>query len=58
MKSKPREYYQAKAAQYDERARKTRSPNDREWYMICTRAYRMLAEKEAEVAAQGQVTAA
>jgi hypothetical protein len=57
MKSKAREY-QAKAAQYEERARKMRSPKDREWHMICARAYRMLAEKEREVAAQRQVAAA
>jgi hypothetical protein len=36
-----------------------RSPKDREWHMVYARAYRMLAEKESEVAAQGQeVTAA
>jgi hypothetical protein len=51
MTPKAREYYRAKAAQYEERARKTRSP-DREWHMICARAYRKLAEMESEVAAQ------
>ena len=49
MTSKAREYYRAKAAQYEERARKTRSP-DREWHMICARAYRILAAKKKEVA--------
>jgi len=53
MPSKAREY-QAKAAQYEERARKMRSPKDREWHMVCARAYRMLAENESKVAAQGQ----
>ena len=57
MPSKAREY-QAKAAQYEERARKMRSPKDREWHMVCARAYRMLAEKESEVAAQRNVKSA
>jgi hypothetical protein len=57
MRSKAREY-QAKAAQYEERARKMRSPKDREWHMICARAYRVLAEMESEVAAQRNVAAA
>ena len=57
MTSKAREY-QAKAAQHEERARKMRDPKDREWHMVCARAYRMLAEKEREVAAQHQVAAA
>ena len=53
MPSKAREY-QAKAAQHEEQARKTRDPKDREWHGICARAYRMLAENESKVAAQGQ----
>jgi hypothetical protein len=53
MRSKAREY-QAKAAQYEERARKKRSPKDQEWHMICARAYRVLAEMETKVAAQRQ----
>jgi hypothetical protein len=47
MPSKAREYL-AKAAQHEERARKTRSPEDREWQMVLARAYRILAEVEAE----------
>jgi hypothetical protein len=57
MRSKAREY-QAKAARYEERARKMRSPKDQEWHMICARAYRVLAEMDSEVAARGQVAAA
>jgi hypothetical protein len=45
MKIKAREY-QARAAQYEARARKTRSPNDREWQMILASAYQVLAEME------------
>jgi hypothetical protein len=47
--SKAREY-QAKAKQCDERAKKTRNPENREWRMTLARAYRMLAEAEGEVA--------
>jgi hypothetical protein len=57
MPSKARKY-QAKAAQHEEQARKTRDPKDREWHGICARAYRMLAEKESEVAAQRNVKSA
>jgi hypothetical protein len=47
--SKAREY-QAKAKQCDERAKKTRNPENREWRMTLARVYRMLAEAEGEVA--------
>jgi hypothetical protein len=47
--SKAREY-QAKAKQCDERAKKTRCPENRDWQLIRARVYRMLAEAEGEVA--------
>jgi hypothetical protein len=50
--------YLAKAAQCEERARKTHSPKDREWQMVLAHAYRMLAEMEGEAAARRQKTAA
>ena len=49
--SKARDY-QAKAKQREERARKSRDPENREWQMTLARAYRMLAEAESEVAAR------
>jgi hypothetical protein len=49
MKAKARDY-QAKAKQCEERARKARGPENREWQLILARAYRMLAEAESEVA--------
>jgi hypothetical protein len=42
----------ANAKQYEERARKVRCPDCREWQMILARAYRMLAEAESEVTAR------
>jgi hypothetical protein len=49
--SKAREYL-AKAKQCEERARKIRALEDREWQMIIARAYRKLAEAESEVVEQ------
>jgi hypothetical protein len=46
--SKAREYL-AKAKQCEERARKVRCPDSREWQLILARAYRMLAEAESEL---------
>ena len=57
MASKARGY-QAKAKQCEERARKLRGPENREWQMILARAYRMLAEAEIEAAARPQRVAA
>jgi hypothetical protein len=57
MTSKAREY-QAKAAQYEEQARKIRIPRDREWHLVIARAYRKLAEMETKLAAQREVAAA
>jgi hypothetical protein len=57
MTAKLREY-RARAAQCEERARKMRSPKDREWQMVLARAYRMLAEMESEVAPRRQLAAA
>ena len=42
--------YLAKAKQCEERAKKIRTPENREWQMILSRAYRMLAEAESELA--------
>jgi hypothetical protein len=44
--------YLAKAKRCEERARKVRCPENREWQLILARAYRMLAEAESEVAAR------
>ena len=41
--------YLAKAKQCEQRARKARCPNSREWQLILARAYRMLAEAEGEL---------
>jgi hypothetical protein len=57
MIKKAREY-QARAAQCEQRAKKSRSPNDREWQMTLGRAYQVLAEIECEAAGQGWRTAA
>ena len=46
MTPKAREY-QAKAEQYEQRAKKMRNRQDREWLLCLARAYRMLAEAEA-----------
>jgi hypothetical protein len=56
MTAKLREY-RARAAQHEERARKTRRPKDREWQTILARAYRMLAEAEVETVARPQPAA-
>ena len=56
MKTKEREYL-GKAEQHEERAKQGRC-SDREWHLILARTYRILAEKEREVAAQRQVAAA
>jgi hypothetical protein len=47
MKTKARVYL-AKAKQCEERARKTRDAEDRNWQLVLARAYRMLAETESE----------
>jgi hypothetical protein len=57
MTIKAREYL-AKAGRCEERVRKTRNPNDREWQMILAGAYRALAEMESEAAEQRRATAA
>jgi hypothetical protein len=49
--SKSREYL-AKAKRCEERARKVRDPESREWQMILAHAYRMLAEAASEVIRQ------
>jgi hypothetical protein len=49
MKTKAREYL-AKAKHREERARKTRDQESREWQMTLARSYRMLAEVESEKA--------
>jgi hypothetical protein len=49
MKTKAREYL-AKAKQCEERARKIRHLEDRDWQLVVARAYRMLAEAESEAA--------
>jgi hypothetical protein len=51
MTAKVRKYL-ARAAQCEERAKKGRSPQDREWQMVLARAYRVLAETDSEAAAQ------
>ena len=51
MKTKAREYL-AKAKQREERARKVRDPENRNWQLTLARTYRMLAEAESEVAAR------
>jgi hypothetical protein len=43
--------YRAGAVRCERRAEKVRNPADREWQMCLARAYRMLAEAEAERAA-------
>jgi hypothetical protein len=40
--------YLAKAQQYEQRAKKIRNQEDREWHLCLARAYRMLAEAEVE----------
>jgi hypothetical protein len=40
--------YLAKAQQYEQRAKKIRNQEDREWHLCLARAYRMLAETEVE----------
>ena len=40
--------YRAGAARCEQRAKKTRNQADREWQLCLARAYRMLAEAEAE----------
>jgi hypothetical protein len=50
--------YRARAAQCEQRARKSRIPKDAEWQLVLARAYRMLAEMESEVAAPPPAAAA
>ena len=45
MTPKAREY-QAKAEQYEKRAKGIRNQEDREWLLCLARAYRMLAQAE------------
>ena len=45
MTLKAREYL-AKAQQLEQRAKKIRNQEDREWHLCLARAYRMLAEAE------------
>jgi hypothetical protein len=40
--------YRAGAVRCEQRAKKTRNQADREWQLCLARAYRMLAEAEAE----------
>jgi hypothetical protein len=47
MKTKKREYL-AKAKQCEERARKARDSENREWQTTLARAYRMLAEAKSD----------
>jgi hypothetical protein len=56
MTKKIREY-RAKAAQCEERARKTHNLKDREWQMVLAGAYQALAEMESEGAEQRRATA-
>ena len=46
MTPKAREYL-ARAEQYEQRAKKIRNQEDREWQLCLARAYRILAEAEA-----------
>ena len=57
MTKKIREY-RAKAAEREERARKTHNLKDREWELVLASAYRMLAEIESEAAGPREQTAA
>jgi len=51
MKAKAMEY-RFRAARCDERAKRERDPEKREWQLILARAYRMLAEAESETEKQ------
>ena len=51
MKAKAKDY-RARAARCEERARRERDPENREWQLILARAYRMLAEAASETAKQ------
>ncbi len=42
--------YLTKAKQREQRAKKTRDPEHREWQLTLARAYRILAETENEMA--------
>jgi hypothetical protein len=57
MPTKKREYL-AKAKRCEERARKVRDPENREWQLIFARAYRMLAEVANQDVARRQPQAA
>jgi hypothetical protein len=57
MKARGREYL-AKAKQYEERAKKVRCRENREWHLTLARAYRMLAEAESEAQTRRQPNAA
>jgi hypothetical protein len=49
--------YRAGAVRCEQRAKKTRNQADREWQMTLARAYRMLAEAEAQRSALLEVSA-
>jgi hypothetical protein len=57
MKTKAWEYL-AKAQQYQQRAKKMRNQEEREWHLCTARAYRMLAEMESGGGARGPMAAA
>ena len=42
--------YRTRAARCEERARRGRGPENREWQLILARVYRLLAEAESELA--------
>jgi hypothetical protein len=50
------EEYRAGAVRCELRAKKTRNQADREWQTILARAYRILAEAEAERNAFGKIS--
>jgi hypothetical protein len=47
MTPRAREYL-AKAQQYEQRAKKMRNQEEREWHLCVARAYRVLGEAEVE----------
>jgi hypothetical protein len=56
MSSKAQEY-RARAAQCEQRAKKTRNPKDQEWQMVLASAYRRLADMECKAAEERRATA-
>ena len=51
MKAKAKDY-RARAARCEERARRERDPENREWQLILARTYQILAEAESELVKQ------